>query len=96
MNELRAKAFDLRKDIVKMVKKGNAGHIGGDLSVIDILTVLYYKHMNVSPDGMKDPERDRFILSKGHSVEALYAVLADRNFFLKKSSKPFHSINQNS
>jgi transketolase len=89
MNELRAKAFDLRKDIVKMVKKGNAGHIGGDLSVIDILTVLYYKHMNVSPDGMKDPERDRFILSKGHSVEALYAVLADRNFFSKEELETF-------
>ncbi len=84
MENLTAKTFELRKDILDMIYRGKCGHIGGDFSVTDILTALYYKQMNISPELAESPERDRFILSKGHSVEALYAVLADRGFFPKE------------
>lgn len=84
IQELEKKAWEIRKDIVEIVYRGGTGHIGGDLSVTDILVDLYYQQMNIAPDGMHDPNRDRFILSKGHSVEALYAVLADRGFFSKQ------------
>lgn len=81
MNELKAMAYDLRRDVVDMIVSGNGGHIGGDMSMMDILVTLYFKVMNISPENQNDPERDRFILSKGHSVEALYAVLAKKGFF---------------
>lgn len=55
--------------MLQLVNTAGTGHIGGDMSVTDILVDLYYKQMNVEPDKMDDPERDRFILSKGHSVE---------------------------
>lgn len=84
MVELKKKANQLRKDIVTLVYQAGTGHIGGDLSVIDMLTALYYKHMNCSPGQMEDPDRDRFVLSKGHAVEALYSVLADKGFFPKE------------
>jgi len=82
--ELTKKSIELRKLIVEMIYRGRMGHIGGSLSVCDILNVLYNKHMNVSPANINCPDRDRFILSKGHSVEALYAVLADKGFFPKE------------
>lgn len=81
--ELTAKSFALRRDVLDMIYRAKTGHIGGDFSVMDILITLYYKQMRIGPDMMEDPTRDRFILSKGHSVEALYAVLADRGFFPK-------------
>ncbi|MGB8455423.1 MAG: transketolase [Anaerocolumna sp.] len=84
MENLTVKAFELRKDILDMIYRGKCGHIGGDFSVTDILVTLYYRQMNVSPELVNNPNRDRFILSKGHSVEALYAVLADRGFFPKE------------
>lgn len=89
MENLKAKAYELRKDILDMVYRGKCGHIGGDFSVIDILVSLYYKQMKVSPELVHDPNRDRFILSKGHSVEALYAVLADRGFFPKEELQTY-------
>ncbi|MCF0229203.1 MAG: transketolase [Parasporobacterium sp.] len=78
--DLNLKAYELRKDIVDIIMAGGGGHIGGDMSVIEILTALYYDRMNISPDNTDDPERDRFVLSKGHCMEAYYAVLADRGF----------------
>ena len=81
--DLRAKAIDIRKDIVNLIHHAGTGHIGGDLSVTDILVDLYYKQMNVGPDKVDDPDRDRFVLSKGHCVEALYTILADKGFFPK-------------
>ena len=81
MENLKAFSFDLRKDVVRMIKEGKGGHIGGDMSVIDTLITLYFKQMNISPENMDDPDRDRFVLSKGHSVEAYYAVLAAKGFF---------------
>lgn len=80
MENLKAKAYDLRKDVVDMILAGKGGHIGGDMSVMEILVTLYFKQMKVSPENPQDEDRDRFVLSKGHSVEAYYAVLAARGF----------------
>lgn len=81
MENLTALSFELRKDVVNMIEAGKTGHIGGDMSVMDILVTLYFREMNVSPDRADDPERDLFVLSKGHSVEAYYAVLARKGYF---------------
>ena len=70
MENLKAKSFDLRKDTVDIIVAGKGGHIGGDMSVIDTLMSLYFCQMNISPENMDDPNRDRFVLSKGHSVDA--------------------------
>lgn len=80
MENLKAKVFDLRKDTVDIIMAGKGGHIGGDMSVMEILTALYFRVMNVSPDKADDPDRDRFVLSKGHSMEAYYAVLCAKGF----------------
>lgn len=87
--QLQKKANDIRKDIVTLIHQAKTGHIGGDLSVTDILVDLYFKQMNVSPENIDDPNRDRFILSKGHSVESLYCVLADKGFFPKADLKTY-------
>lgn len=81
MENLKALSFDLRKNVIDMIIEGKGGHIGGDMSVLDILVELYFEQMNISPENMDDPDRDRFVMSKGHSVEALYAVLAAKGFF---------------
>lgn len=81
MKNLTALAYELRKDVINMICAGKAGHIGGDMSVMDILVTLYFGQMNISPENMDDPDRDLFVMSKGHSVEALYAVLAKKGFF---------------
>ena len=81
MNELKVMSYDLRRDVVDMIVAGKGGHIGGDMSMMDVLVMLYFKVMDITPENQDDPNRDRFILSKGHSVEALYAVLAKKGFF---------------
>jgi len=81
MDHLKTFSFDLRKQVVDMIMAGNGGHIGGDMSVIDILITLYFNQMNISPENREDPDRDYLIMSKGHCVEALYAVLAAKGFF---------------
>lgn len=80
MKELGRLAYDLRKDVVDMIMAGNGGHIGGDMSVMEILVALYFHQMNISPENQNDPDRDLFVMSKGHSVEAYYAVLARKGF----------------
>ncbi len=80
-DQLKKKAVDIRKDILTMLEKAGSGHTGGSLSCVDILISLYYSRMNVSPENFNDRERDKLILSKGHSCPALYAVLSDRGFF---------------
>ncbi|MDS0525811.1 transketolase [Clostridium sp. SHJSY1] len=80
MKELKKMAYDLRKDAVNMIVEGKGGHIGGDMSVMEILVTLYFKQMNISPENMNEKNRDLFILSKGHSVEAYYALLAKKGF----------------
>ena len=81
MENLKAKSFELRQNVLDMISRAKGGHIGGDFSVMDILVTLYFKQMNISPENMDDEDRDRFVLSKGHSVEAYYAVLAAKGFF---------------
>jgi transketolase len=81
LRELELKSVQYRKTILSMIKKANSGHTAGSLSCVDILNVLYNHVLNVSPENFSSPERDRYIHSKGHSVEALYTVLADQGFF---------------
>ena len=78
---LALKSIRLRRRVLEIIKHAGAGHTGGSLSCLDILNVLYNRVLRVSPETFGDPDRDRYIQSKGHSVEALYAVLADRGFF---------------
>lgn len=79
--DLRKKAIIYRKKILQYITKAQAGHTGGSLSCVDILAVLYNQVMNVSPQNFSSPDRDRYIQSKGHCVEALFVVLADCGFF---------------
>ena len=79
--ELTIKSIEYRKNILRYIFHANAGHTGGSLSCIDILNVLYNHTMNVSPENFRSPDRDRYIQSKGHSVEALFVVLSDKGFF---------------
>lgn len=81
MENLKALAYELREDVIDMIVEGKAGHIGGDMSVMEILTEIYFDQMNISPENQDDPNRDMFVMSKGHSVEAYYAVLARKGFF---------------
>lgn len=84
MEDLKKLSYDLRKDVLDMIVSGKGGHIGGDMSVMEILVTLYMKQMNMTPDNQDDPDRDRFVLSKGHSVESYYAVLARKGFFSRE------------
>ncbi|MFY0688561.1 MAG: transketolase [Cyclobacteriaceae bacterium] len=79
--QLAKKSIVYRKKLLSHIKRAKAGHTGGSLSCIDILNVLYNEVMNVSPENFKSADRDRYIQSKGHSVEALFTVLADKGFF---------------
>ncbi len=78
---LQKRSYALRRSVLDIVFNAKGGHIGGDLSVIDILNVLYNAVMDITPDNFTSIDRDHFILSKGHCVEALYAVLCDKGFF---------------
>lgn len=80
VQELLKKSWSLRRNVVDIIMAGGGGHIGGDMSVLNALLVLYKNHLNISPETIADPNRDRFVLSKGHAVEALYAVLSDCGF----------------
>ena len=82
-HELLLKSIHYRRDLLRIIFHAGAGHTGGSLSCVDILNVLYNRVLRVSPATFDDPHRDRYIQSKGHSVEALYVVLADRGFFPK-------------
>lgn len=94
MND-KARSFDLRRDCVDIIMAGGGGHIGGDMSLMDVLSYLYFNEMNISPENMADPNRDRFVLSKGHSMEAYYAVLCAKGFLdledVKKNFSKFGS-----
>lgn len=79
--ELSLKSLLYRREVLRIIAHAGAGHTGGSLSCIDILNVLYNRVLRISPAAPRDPARDRYVQSKGHSVEALYVVLADRGFF---------------
>lgn len=81
MKNLKALSYKLRRDVLEMIMAGRAGHIGGDMSVMETLVAVYFHAMDISPENQNDPNRDLFVMSKGHCVEALYAVLAEKGFF---------------
>jgi transketolase len=79
--QLKIRACKARMGIIESVFNAKSGHPGGSLSCVDIITYLYYNHMNVDPQNPKDGNRDRFVLSKGHAAPALYSVLAHKGYF---------------
>ena len=82
--ELQKMANEVRKDIVTAVHSAKSGHPGGSLSAADVFTYLYFEEMNIDPKDPKKPDRDRFVLSKGHTAPGLYSALAERGFFPKE------------
>lgn len=92
MQELQEKAKKIREDIIEEVYRAQSGHPGGSLSVTDILTVLYFKEMNIQPENPNWEDRDRLVLSKGHCSPALYSCLANRGYFPTEDLKTFRNI----
>lgn len=85
LTELKKTANNIRKGIIEEVHAAKSGHPGGSLSSADILTYLYFEEMqNIDPKDPKNPDRDRFVLSKGHAAPVLYAALAEKGFFPKE------------
>src|SRR5437868_2947647 len=78
---LQAKAHDLRRQVLTMITQAKSGHPGSSLSIVEIMTVLFYHILRHDPQNPQWPDRDRFILSKGHASPILYAVLADWGYF---------------
>ncbi len=91
--DLRATAQELRRDIINMIFTAGSGHPGGSLSEIDILTVLYLNVLRHNPKNPSWPDRDRFILSKGHACPGLYAILARCGYFAREELWSFRKIN---
>lgn len=90
--ELKLKANEMRARALRMIFESKTGHLGGSMSVMDILVALYYHKMNIDPKQPDMPDRDRLILSKGHSVEGLYCILADLGFFPEKELDDYSSF----
>ncbi len=90
--ELMEKAVTIRKDAVTAVYSANSGHPGGSLSSADLMTYLYFEEMNIDPENPKDPERDRFVLSKGHVAPGYYSTLAERGFFPVEDLKTLRHV----
>ncbi len=95
IQELENKAKEIRKDIIEQIYIASSGHPGGSLSCADILTTLYFNEMRIDTGNPNWEERDRFILSKGHSVPALYSTLANRGFFSKEELQSLRKLNSN-
>ena len=89
---LEKQARQVRRDIITMVSKAGAGHPGGSLSCTDALVALYFEIMNVDPANDKDPNRDRFVLSKGHAAPALYGTLCERGYFGREEFDRFRQL----
>lgn len=97
VERLEEQAVQLRRDIVEMIHAAKAGHPGGSLSAVDMITALYFHVMRIDPQNPRWEDRDRFVLSKGHACPALYAALARRGFFAPKhltTLRQYHSILQ--
>ena len=92
LKELRRTAIQLRRHVVESVHHAGAGHLGGPMSAAEILVALYFEVMNVDPTHPRAPDRDRFILSKGHSSIGLYAALALRGYFPEEELRTFDAI----
>lgn len=91
-SELSIKANEIRARALRMIFEAKTGHLGGTMSMTDILVALYYRKMNIDPQNPHKEDRDRFILSKGHSVETLYCVLADMGFFPKEELSSYSAF----
>lgn len=97
VRRLEEKTLEIRHDVLNMIYLAKAGHPGGSLSAAEIVTALYFHVMNIDPQNPDDPNRDRFVLSKGHACPVLYAALAERGFFDRKeldTLRQYHSILQ--
>ena len=92
VERLEEQAVQIRKDIISMIHKAKAGHPGGSLSAADIYTYLYMEEMNVDPADPKNPDRDRFVLSKGHTCPGLYGVMAEKGYFDREECKTFRHL----
>lgn len=90
--ELKRHANDVRKGIIEAVHGARAGHPGGSLSAADIFTYLYFEEMNIDPEHPDKDDRDRFVLSKGHTAPGLYSTLAHRGFFPVEDLKTLRSL----
>lgn len=95
VNELEKKALQIRQEILKQVYNAQSGHPGGSLSIADIMAVLYFNEMNVDKNNPNWEDRDRFVLSKGHCVAALYATLAIKGYFGMEDLSKFRKIDGN-
>lgn len=84
--ELSCICKQVRRDIINMTANAGSGHPGGSLSATELMTTLFFRQMRIDPKNPKDPNRDRFVLSKGHSAPCYYAVLAERGFISRTSS----------
>ena len=93
IDRLDLMAVTVRKHVIEMLYRAKSGHPGGSLSAVDMIVALYFTHMNHDPKNPDDPDRDRFILSKGHAVPALYAVLAESGYFSVDELKNLREIN---
>ncbi|MDD6799423.1 MAG: transketolase [Firmicutes bacterium] len=89
INELRRISADIKLGALEAVHSAKSGHPGGSLSISDILAYLYFSEMRVDPKNPRDPDRDRLVLSKGHTAPGLYAALAEKGFFPKEDLKTF-------
>ncbi len=92
LSDLMQKAKELRKSIITIIYNAQSGHPGGSLSAIDMLVGLYYYKLNINPENPAWPERDRFVLSKGHCSPAIYSVLADKGYFPKSELAGYRKI----
>lgn len=92
MKKLALTANEARMLAIQMVKRAASGHLGGSLSCMDILTTLYFRNMRIDPANPQDPDRDRFVMSKGHCSPAMYSVLALRGFFPVEELRYYRSI----
>lgn len=92
LEKLQTMAKKIRRGIVEQVYRAGSGHPGGSLSIADILTVLFFKELNIDPNNSKWEDRDRVILSKGHCAPALYSCLANREFFNPEELETFRKI----
>lgn len=92
IEELKEIAKKIRIDIIDEIYNAQSGHPGSSLSLVEILTVLYFNEMNIDPNDAKSPSRDRLVLSKGHAAPALYATLAERGYFPKEELKTLRQI----
>ena len=91
-NELSKVCRQVRRDIIEMTGNAGSGHPGGSLSAVELMTSVFYNHMRLDPKNPTDPNRDRFVLSKGHAAPCYYGVLAEMGFFSRDEFADFRQL----